>query len=386
VRLRFGRQVHFVTTIITVYILFMLLFYLLIGLGWGLNPIFGIPYWQGVLIGGLIVIVYTTLGGLWSSIITDYFQFFILWVVVALAIFFGVSKIGGMGQLYRDLSSMGIEKGFALSTMHSFVNYFLIILFSWITYAILDQTLWQRVYAIEREQDVKKTLFTAWVGWSLLPMAAGILGLIGLQQGLELKVASDVIPRVISLLTPAWVGVLWAILVFNAIASTMGSILVAISSIITVDVYEGWIAKGKKVEDSKRLGLTWKLVVIVGIAAIVVSIRPTSIMFLGFYLSGLLLSVTLPIAAGLLVPRSNLQSIRVAMIIGFIIALIFSAAVNYGWITRIGSLTIKLWGVYAFILVLQVLIVVIVSRVKPGPEMTIADVGKKAAEESTASA
>jgi len=380
VRLRFGKQVHLATTVITVYILFMLLFYLLIGIGWALNPIFGIPYWQGVLIGGAIVIVYTTLGGLWSSIITDYFQYFILWVVIMLVIFFSMGKVGGFGQLYNDLMAMGVTKGYTALTADAFVNYFLIIIFAWITYAIMDQTIWQRVYALEKPREVKKTLFTAWITWSLVPMAAGLIGLIGLQQGLELTTASNVIPKVVSMLVPAWLGVLFAVMVFNAIASTMGSMLVAISSIVTVDIYEAYFSKGKELPDTKRFRLTWILVVVIGALAIVLSLKPTSIMFLGFYLSGLLLSVTLPIAIGLIKSKSNLQSIRVAMIIGFAIALVLSAGVNYGWLTHIGSLSLKLWEVYAFILVLQVLIVYIASLLKPGPEMTIADVGKMAQE------
>lgn len=379
VRLRFGKEVHVLTTVVTIYILFMLLFYLMIGLGWGLQPLFGLPYWQGVLIGGSIVIVYTLLGGLWSSILTDYFQYFFVWIVTALAVGFGLVRVGGVGALYDGLQKAGIDKGLALVTPDAFINYFLIIFFSWLTYAIMEQTIWQRVYALENPRHVTRALFFGWIGWSLLPMAAGLLGLVGLQQGLKLEVASDVIPRVVAALAPSWMGVLLALMIYNAIASTLGSMLVAISSIVTVDILEPYILRGKSLGERKRLSVSTWLVVLFGVAGILVSIRPTSIMYLGFYLSGLLMAVTVPIALGLLVPRSNTRSVLVAMALGFGVAVYLSAAVNYGWITHLGGHALKLWEVYAVIMLLQVVIVGLWSGFKPGEPLTIAEVGRRSA-------
>ncbi|MEA1997456.1 MAG: sodium/solute symporter, partial [Gemmatimonadota bacterium] len=51
---------------------------------------------------GLIILVYTMLGGLWGVCITDSLQFFILLPIATLVVFLSISAVGGLGELYSQ--------------------------------------------------------------------------------------------------------------------------------------------------------------------------------------------------------------------------------------------------------------------------------------------
>lgn len=375
-RLRFGDNVHKLLLVVALYVHLILLMYLGTGLGWGLGPLFGMEYWQAVVFSGVIIIIFTVLGGLWSSILTDYFQYFVMWVVLAIAFVYGVLHVGGMEALFNNLSSLGMQKGYALYTQDSFTNFFLVYLFGWITYAAADQTMWQRAYAIENPKDTYKTFMVAWVSWSLLPMVAGILGLVGLSLGVEVEVGSDILANLITAIAPKWVLIAWAFLVFNAIASSYGSVLVALSSIITTDLYKRYIKKGQNVSDKKLLSLNAKLVVILGIIGIIISLKPNSVLGIGIYLCGFLIISGLPIYLSYYIENLNKKAVFWGIFIAFIVALVLSTAVNFGWITKIGNMPIYIWQVYALILALETLIIIIGTKLSPGKKISFEELAE----------
>jgi SSS family solute:Na+ symporter len=49
----------------------------ILAIGTVLQVLFGLPFWMSVLLGGGVVVVYSTIGGMWSLTLTDIVQFVI---------------------------------------------------------------------------------------------------------------------------------------------------------------------------------------------------------------------------------------------------------------------------------------------------------------------
>ncbi len=369
VKVRFGDQVHKLLVFVALFVHIILLMYLGTGLGAGIAPIFGITYMQAVVFSCIVIIIFTVLGGLWSSILTDYFQYSIMWIVLAIVAVFAFVYIGP-GELFDTLQSQGQETGFALYTSRSFGDLFMVYLVGWITYAAADQTMWQRAYAIEKPKDTAKCFLFAWGAWSLLPMLAGILGVVAMGLGITTSNGSDILANLIVTIAPKWVMIAWSFLVFNAIASSYGSVLVALSSIVTTDIYKSYIRKDKELSQKKMLNLTTLLVLVFGVIGMIISLKPGSIMNIGIYLSGFLIISGLPIFASYFMERLNRKCVFTGVLVAFILALVFSTAVNFGWITHIGSWNIQIWQVYVLILVSEAAISMGGSALFPGERVT----------------
>lgn len=378
VKVRFGSRVHKVMVFVGLFINLILFMYLLTGLGWGYSPLFGLTYWEGVVYGGITVMIFVMLGGLWSSVMADYFQYLILWISMAIALIYGFKYIGGMGPLFDSLSKLGIQQNYAIYTKYSLYDYGLVLLFGWITYAVSDQTMWQRAYAIENPKDTKKTFVAGWVSWSLLPAMGALIALIGMSIGVEAKAGSDIMANIITVIAPDWVKIAWSFLVFNAIASTFGSVLVGTAAIIINDIYKSYFAKGKKIDDNKMIKLNKITILILGVIAILISLKPGSLLTIGIYLSGFLIVNGLPILMTYFISDMNKNSVFWAVIFAFLSNITLSTAVNFGYLTHIGSIKIELWHVYAFILLSEFLIVFIGSKVSPGEKLSFEDIGKLA--------
>lgn len=379
IRLRFGRRTHLLTTLVTLVIHFIVIFYLLIGLGFGFSPLFNLPYWQAVLFGGTIIIAFTVLGGLWSSLMTDYFQYLVVWTVVTLAFVFGVDSVGGLGAVYDRLVAQDITKGYALITNDAFYNYFLVYVFGWFFYPIVDQTVWQRMYAISDVEDTGRTISIAFFTWAFLPAMGVLIGIIGAAGGIQVESASEIVATTVRAFAPDWLVIAFAFLVFNAIASTCGSILVGISSIITNDVYDSYVGE---LTHEKKLQYDQYLVVVIGAVTMVLAILfSESILAVGIFLGSFYVVVTTPTFISFVWPRADERAVFASILVGFVVALSLGYAVNFDVINTIGGVDATIWLLYMVMFVGEALIVVGGTVLFGNDEaVTIEDVGRRASE------
>ena len=66
----------------------------MMGIGFLLRLITGMPFWVGVLIGAIFITAFTWMGGLWAVTITDFIQFIVMMVCVGVALVIGWNAIG----------------------------------------------------------------------------------------------------------------------------------------------------------------------------------------------------------------------------------------------------------------------------------------------------
>ncbi|MDO2271345.1 sodium:solute symporter, partial [Escherichia coli] len=88
----------------------MLVYALMIGatstiaIGTVMQVLFGLPFWVSILIGGGVVVLYSTIGGMWSLTLTDIVQFLIMTVgLVFLLMPLSINDAGGWDALVAKL-------------------------------------------------------------------------------------------------------------------------------------------------------------------------------------------------------------------------------------------------------------------------------------------
>ncbi|MFY0104122.1 sodium:solute symporter, partial [Acinetobacter baumannii] len=75
-----------------------------IAIGTVMQVLFGLPFWVSILIGGGVVVLYSTIGGMWSLTLTDIVQFLIMTVgLVFLLMPLSINDAGGWDALVAKL-------------------------------------------------------------------------------------------------------------------------------------------------------------------------------------------------------------------------------------------------------------------------------------------
>lgn len=354
---KFGVKVHLISSVISIYLMIMVLLYTFTGLGTGLSPLFGIPYHLCVIISGVVIIIYSLLGGLWGSIITDFFQHIIVWVIVAIAAIIVVQNVGGFESIYSNLVSRNLDSGTALYTKDAMINYGSFMILGYFTYALIDQTILQRVFAIDDSKNVAKMMTVGFIGWSFLPMVAGLFGIVALAEGIDLTGStSEVFPTVIREYAPVWLILAFAILVFNAIASTINSVLVGLSNLVTNDIYIRYLRRGKGIPPQQHLFWAKILVAVFGIVGILISLKPNSILSLGMYMTNFIIIGASPIITAFFMKKVHSNAIFISMLTGFILAIFISGS------SELFGYKVLTWQINIFLYIVTASIVFIGSK------------------------
>lgn len=109
--------------------------------------LFGVDRWVGVLLGGVVVLIYSSIGGMWSITLTDLVQFCLMTIgIVGLMLPFSLSLAGGWSGLQSRLDasyfSFGSHGGDWIITQ--FVIFTLGLL--------IGQDIWQRVFTARSDE------------------------------------------------------------------------------------------------------------------------------------------------------------------------------------------------------------------------------------------
>lgn len=106
-----------------------------------LVPLFGLPHWTAVLIGGGVVVIYSAIGGRWSLTLTDIVQFLIktiglMFILLPICLY----QAGGWSALAEKLPASSFD--FTTIGLSTITTYFLIYFFG----ILIGQDIWQRVF------------------------------------------------------------------------------------------------------------------------------------------------------------------------------------------------------------------------------------------------
>jgi len=211
-----------------------------VGGGKILNATFGIdPSW-GIVIGAVVVMLYTMLGGFLAVVWTDVVQGIMMAAVAVILPIVGIMKLGGPQGFVDSLSPMG--EGFltmnAGKTGSAFVFGIMLGSLSW-GFGYLGQPhLLSRYMAIKKVADVRRGTLIAMV-WTLIAYwGAPMIGLVAVGiLGTNVADPETVMPLLARDLMPGWIAGLMIAGAVAAMMSTADSQLIVVTSALVQDAY-----------------------------------------------------------------------------------------------------------------------------------------------------
>ena len=275
----------------------------------------GLKMEHALLIMGIIAVGYTVLGGLKAVIYTDTIQWIILMSgLIFIGIPFAYESIGGI-EAIRETLDPGFLSLKEIS-WQQLVNWMFTIIPIW----FIGMTLYQRIYAAKDQKTAQK-------GWLIAGLFEyPVMAFMGVLLGLFARVAfeNNLLPGYesghidaemglpILLKTILPVGFLGIVLsaYFSAIMSTADSCLMAASGNILTDVL-------KKHESKNSLHLSQLVTLGIGILALVIALKMTSVLDLmlhsyAFMVSGMII----PVLAALFTRNPNAKAALLSMLTG----------------------------------------------------------------------
>ena len=304
--IRYSKRAGIVAAFVNLISYGMYLALQILGMGVFVNALTGFSQNMATIVGGLIVIAYTTVGGLKTDIRTDVFQFIIMLSLLFVFLPIVFFKGGGLTALQSLPSSFLLGTNFA-------PPYVIILAFLFIgiaTFTFAD--LWQRAYAGDSKRTVKKASYISGIlAFLFLFMAVlfGVYGHILIPDSTSNTIISD-------LLTLLPVGLYGLVLAgfFAAVMSSVDTVLLITSMTIVHDIYKKGMNRVMNDEETLKIGR--KVTAILGIMALIVALLVFNIVHLAIQAISFYVVLTPAIIFGFYWKKANNKAAIWSIIIG----------------------------------------------------------------------
>jgi len=269
-----------------------------------------------ILLGGTVVVIYSTLGGMWSITLTDFVQF----VIKTVGIFFlllpiVLSRAGGWAGLQAALP----VDAFSLTAIGggTILTYFVIYTFG----LLIGQDIWQRVFTA-RSPGVARWAGTAAGVYCLLYGVAGaVIGMSAKVLLPDLDAADDAFAHVVEATLPTLLAGLVLAAALPAVMSTSSGALIATATVFGQDILgklRGHAARGDEHAGDSRWLVAGFGVVMIVIACLLQDVVAALTVAYDILVGGLLV----PIIGGLVWRRGTGTGALAAMGIGTVATLV----------------------------------------------------------------
>ncbi|WP_417662531.1 sodium:solute symporter [Pseudomonas sp.] len=300
----------------------MLIYALMIGaistiaIGTVMQVLFGMPFWMTVLIGGGIVVAYSTIGGMWSLSLTDIVQFLIMTIgLVFILMPMSVSDAGGWDALVEKLPA----SYFSLTAIgwDTIITYFLIYFFG----IFIGQDIWQRVFTARSEKVAKISGTAAGIYCIFYGLAAAIIGMAAKVVLPDLANVNDAFASIVQTSLPDGVRGLVIAAALAALMSTASAGLLAASTTAAQDLWP-LFSKRKNTSESAHVNRVFTLLlgcVVLVIALLVSDVISALTMAYNLLVGGMLI----PLLGAIYWKRATTAGAIASMALGSLTAAVF---------------------------------------------------------------
>ncbi|ELY97521.1 proline permease [Natrialba chahannaoensis JCM 10990] len=315
---RLGSLIRLVATIAVVVFMVSYVGSQIIAVGEAMDTGIGIDYTWAVLVGGLIVGIYTVLGGFNASIWTDVFQGVLIFVAAVTLPVLMVLEIGGWNAFVAEVTAT--DASLLSMTAGEAGTALLVATLAWISFALgtigQPQSL-MRFQAIDSERIVSAASVITVTFQSLrltVPLFIGAAGRV-LYEGLDPAEAENVAMMAIVDLFPTLIaGILLAAIV-SAILSTSDSMLLVTSADVT-RFYESAINPDASEHELIVLGRA-VVGVVVALGVVIAYTRPGTIFeIIEFAYVGLGVTFGIPLLFILFWERTTPEAVLTGLLVG----------------------------------------------------------------------
>ncbi len=383
---RYGDKKHILSLIAALVILIFFIPYTASGfkaVGTLFNSLFGVEYHLAMVLGALIIILYTTLGGFLAVSTTDLIQSIFMSIALIVVVFFSINQAGGMGTVIANAQALpgylNVTQGYdaATNSAGTFNLLSIVSTMAWgLGYFGMPHIL-LRFMGIRNEKELVLSRRIASV-WVVISMGVAILiGVIGYSVSLTGKIpmlttsseSETIIIQIANLMSQR--GVLFAIFagiilsgILAATMSTADSQLLAAASSVSQDLAQDFL--GIKLSNKQQMLAARGTVIGIAGLGMVLAWNPNSSVFrvVAFAWAGFGAAFGPTMLLALFWRRSNRQGATAGMIAGGAMVFIWKYIIASlgGWFSIYELLP-------AFIVNLVVNVIVSLATAEPDEEI-----------------
>lgn len=290
---RYGRLMYLFVLVVSVFYMSVFLAAELTGVAAALSLLADVPQWQTAVLVGGFVLLYTAYGGLVASVFTDTLQALVILPLLVVSFAGAVLALGGAGNLHTTVTTA--DPTLLDPTFGPGVAFGVYVAFAVLGANLLNQGLWQRMYAARDDASLRQGLGVAAIAVIPMVLLAGLFGVAAAGLGLTADGGSSVAFFLVVLEAfPTWVALSVVILAVLLVASSADTMCNAIASLVTVDLARLVDADGRTLGYAGR-GVT----VLVALAAIAIGAQGYSVLALFLTADLVAAAVFIPFLAGL---------------------------------------------------------------------------------------
>ncbi|WP_434562931.1 sodium:solute symporter [Pseudomonas sp. R1-6] len=303
--------------------LIMLVYALMIGatstiaIGTVMQVLFGLPFWVSILVGGGVVVLYSTIGGMWSLTLTDIVQFLIMTIgLVFLLMPLSISDAGGWDAMVAALPARYFD--FTAIGWDTIITYFLIYFFG----IFIGQDIWQRVFTARSEGVAKVAGTAAGLYCVLYGLAGALIGMAAKVLLPDLANVNNAFASVVQHSLPNGIRGLVIAAALAALMSTAAAGLLAASTTVVQDLLprlrQGRESGNGDVHENRIATLLLGAVVL-AIALVVSDVISALTLAYNLLVGGMLV----PLIGAIYWKRATTAGAITSMSLGFVTALFF---------------------------------------------------------------
>ena len=386
---RYGDEKHLLSCIAAVIIIIFFIPYTASGfkaVGTMFNSLFNLDYHIAMIIGALIIITYTTMGGFLAVSTTDLIQSIFMTIALVIIVFFGIDQAGGMGTVMANARALpgylNLSQGYdaANHAASTFGGFSVVTTLAWgLGYFGMPHIL-LRFMGIRNEEELvlSRRIAAIWVVFSMgIAIFIGVIGYsVSVAGGIPMLTTSSdsetVIIKLAYLMSEhGFIFALFAGIILSGILaatmSTADSQLLAAASSVSQDLAQEFF--GIKLTNREQMRAARATVIGIAAVAVILAWNPNSSVFrvVSFAWAGFGAAFGPQMLLALFWRRSNRQGALAGLVVGAAMIFIwkFLIAPMGGWLAVYELLP-------AFLLSLAAN--VIVSLATPAPEKAILDI------------
>lgn len=218
-----------------------------------LSLLTGIPLTTIMPILALIVLIYTLISGFQASIVTDFVQLGLIYLIGVVILPLAWHVAGGAHAIsagFHGIQNIGniFDPGVAFS-------FGIVTSIGLIAGSISDQSNWQRAFAVKEGQVVRAFIFGS-ILFGIVPIALSTLGFLGANPALHIALpkgidASMIGVQTVATLLPFWAVSLFVVMLLAGLSSALDAGLSAFSSLWVTDVIKKPKDDNKTIKDAR---------------------------------------------------------------------------------------------------------------------------------------
>lgn len=288
---RFGNAMYLLTLGIVVFYMFVYLAAELTAIAKAVELMAGVPLWLTALLVITAVFVYTSVGGLETTIFTDAIQFAVIVPLLLLSFAIAVVALGGWNSAVAPITQSAPQL-LSLSNAPG-IKFGATLMIAVIAAEMFNQANWQRIYACQNNGVVRRSFLGSFAVILPILFISGLLGILAMHFGFSDDRAFFSLIQALEL--PEWISIAILVLVLALVMSSLDTLLNGIASIFTIDLVRLFPA----MQSNGILQVSRVLTVAVGIPAILMAAQGYNVLYL-FLLADLICAGALfPVLFGL---------------------------------------------------------------------------------------